>query len=129
MQRLVIAASESEPFKLLVTEIERSCGFVFDFVHGSLFPSGRWHEPEAVSMMRLPQSEPDHGRAQRTAAYCGGGSVRPTSLWNSGSSCRHERSVSLAAQSRLLYPAANAFLIVSSASAFFPRTPYVQPAL
>ena len=33
------------------------------------------------------------------------------------------RSVSFAAQSRLLYPAANAFLTVSSASAFFPRAP------
>ena len=42
----------------------------------------------------------------------------PTSFWNSGSSCRQSRSESLAAQFGLPYPAAKAFLSVSSASCF-----------
>jgi hypothetical protein len=49
--------------------------------------------------------------------------LRPTSFWNSGSSCRQSRSGSSAAQFGCLNPAANAFVSVSSASAFFPRTP------
>jgi hypothetical protein len=46
-----------------------------------------------------------------------------TSFWNSGSSRRQSRSESLAAQFRLLYPEATAFLNVSRASVFLPRTP------
>jgi len=49
--------------------------------------------------------------------------ARPTSCWNSGSSCRQRRSESLATQFKFPYPALIAFLSVSSASAFFPRTP------
>src|ERR1700733_961020 len=64
-----------------------------------------------------------------STCYDVGPSLRPTSFLYSGSSRRQSRSESLAAQFRRPYPAANAFLSVSSASAFFPRTPYVHAAL
>jgi hypothetical protein len=77
---------------------------------------------------------PGEYRASRVSegnstCYDVGPSLRPTSFLYSGSSRRQSRSESLAAQFLRPYPAANAFLSVSSASAFFPRTPYVHAAL
>jgi hypothetical protein len=60
---------------------------------------------------------------KRVNGYDAEPALRPTSLWNSGSSCRQSRSESLAAQFWLPHPAAKAFLSASSASAFFPRIP------
>ena len=59
--------------------------------------------------------------SEKKYSYDAGPSLRPTSFWNSGSSCRQSRSESLAAQFWLPYPAANAFLKVSSASALLPN--------
>src|ERR1700728_2389481 len=81
-----------------------------------------WHRPCIVRHRLNTGNRPTHA-AKLLDRYEVDCSLRPTSFWNSGSSWRRSRSVSLAAQSRLLYPAANAFLTVSSASAFFPRTP------
>lgn len=81
-----------------------------------------------------PRVHPGEYKASRVSerkstCYDVGPSLRPTSFLYSGSSRRQSRSESLAAQFLRPYPAANAFLSVSSASAFFPRTPYVHAAL
>ena len=57
----------------------------------------------------------------RSISYDAVPPLRPTSFWNSGSSCRQVRSGSLAAQFGLPYPTAKAFFSVSSASVFFAR--------
>jgi hypothetical protein len=82
-----------------------------------------WPAPVIGESAAVPNAAASVIRRRLLPSYGAPALLSPTNFWNSGSSCRQSRSESLEAQFRLTYPAATAFLNVSSASAFFPSTP------